>query len=308
MLKGIMSDSKLSARSREAYVANLVRTATRRGVSLIDLVTNVTETLKYLLDTYTEPCTLKSIISSILALINRVSTRVQNRLSRPKKLWLLELKKLDQLVSDRYKKNLPTPKQARGFVPWSEISAMREKLPLGSKQRLLVALYTLNPPLRCDYNRVEIIYRSKTELVGKELDSGREDNILVLSRGSEPSWLILREFKTSAGGAYKNALHSLLTREIRASLKQTPRKWLFETRTGSPYTPKAFSAWANRVLLKLFGRLLTLTLIRHSFISSLNLSSYSTSQREYVAQTMCHSVNTQEGYRFLRVPGIKSLQ
>ena len=58
----------------------------------------------------------------------------------------------------------------------------------------------------------------------------------------------------------------------------------------------------------LFGRPLTLTLIRHSFISSLNLSSYSTSQREYVAQTMCHSVNMQEGYRFLRVPGIKSLQ
>lgn len=252
---------------------------------------------------------MKAFVSSALALISRVSSRVRNRLLRPKKLWLAEFRRLDQIVSNRYLSNLPTTRQAKGFVPWTQISTMRTQLPLGSRERLLLAMYTLHAPLRCDFNRVLIKCLMKPDLFGKELDAISEDNLLVLSRrASEPSWLFLREFKTSKSGLYKMPLHPLLTNEIRASLKQNPRKWLFEDRTGAAYTPKAFSAWANRVLLRLFGRPLSLTLIRHSFITSMDMSSFSTSQREYVAQTMCHSRSMQEAYRFVKVPGTKSLE
>ena len=82
--------------------------------------------------------------------------------------------------------------------------------------------------------------------------------------------LYLCKYKASAQrGVYKQALHPKLTAEIRASLIQGPRQLLFQGRGDKPNTAKQFSTWACKTLRGLFCKPLTLTGLRHSFLSSL---------------------------------------
>ena len=57
-----------------------------------------------------------------------------------------------------------TSKQVKGYVPWQEIVACREGLPLASRGRLLFAMYTLVPPLRIDYADVKIVWMDQGTL------------------------------------------------------------------------------------------------------------------------------------------------
>ena len=57
-----------------------------------------------------------------------------------------------------------TSKQVKGYVPWGEIVACREGLPLASKERLLFAIYTLVPPLQIDYADVKIVWMDEGTL------------------------------------------------------------------------------------------------------------------------------------------------
>ena len=68
------------------------------------------------------------------------------------------------------------------------------------------------------------------------------------------------------------------------------------------YTAKQFSKWACKMLKGLFGKPLTLTGLRHSFLSSLEWSKLSRLDREEIASSMAHSVDQQELYRFVAVP------
>ena len=43
--------------------------------------------------------------------------------------------KLDALLRDRSKTNLPSKRQAAGFITHAELQLVREKLPVGSKER-----------------------------------------------------------------------------------------------------------------------------------------------------------------------------
>ena len=83
--------------------------------------------------------------------------------------------------------------------------------------------------------------------------------------------MILWEFKTQDRHnpvLYDRRLGLELSDEIRASLQQSPREYLFtEARIGRPYTVGGFQKWAPRTLQALFGKPCTLTLLRHSYVS-----------------------------------------
>ncbi len=96
-----------------------------------------------------------------------------------------------------------------------------------------------------------------------------------------------------------------LSNEIRASLKQHPRDYLFtEARVSKPYTSCGFQLWASRTLKALFNRPCTLTLLRHSYISyMLAYGQLSIKDREELARDMCHNVTTQAQYQFIEPKG-----
>jgi len=118
--------------------------------------------------------------------------------------------------------------------------------------------------------------------------------------------LILREFKTQDRAnpkLYSRRLGLELSDEIRASLQQHPRDYLFcEAFVSKPYTHGGFQQYASRTLKALFGRPCTLTLLRLSYISHmLAYGQLSIKDREELARDMCHSVNTQAQYQFIHL-------
>lgn len=187
----------------------------------------------------------------------------------------------------------PTARQAHGWVPFPEIVEMRESLPVGSDARLLISMYTLIPSVRNDLSNMTI-YTSTPPV-------GTGGNYLVLpSRGT--ARMVITEFKTSKSyQAIKQDLPASLVAEIRASLSLNPRKLLFVTMRGQlPYNSEnAFSSWANRLLKRTFGKPLTLTLMRHSYVSSLDFNNMTPLERMDIARKMGHSVTAQMQYRFI---------
>ena len=308
LLKGIIGDRSLSATSKKAYAMRLRFLASKRRKPILDIILEADQSLAWLCQTYSELCTRKGIISAVLATVRRCPPKLALRLQKAQQIWLQELILLDHALQQRYKSNLPTARQAAGHVPWANIVRLRDKLPRGSKARLLLCMYSLGmAPMRADYNRAVLLsFCGETDLLDADLQRVAEENFLVLPKQQcrgRPAMLYLREYKTSARrGVYKRALHPKLTTEIQASLIQEPRQWLVQGKGNKPYTAKQFSKWACKTLRSLFGKPLTLTGLRHSFLSSLEWTVLSRLDREEIARNMAHSVDQQELYRFVSLP------
>ena len=189
-------------------------------------------------------------------------------------------------------------------VDFREVIKVRTGLAKGSRQRLLLAFYTMIPPLRCDLNRVALLQcpASAATISPDEVDAVRENNFLCLPEADrkKPAILVLREFKTAnSAGVWRRTLPMNLTQELWTSLQaEPPRRWLFNTKSGSPYTAKNFSKRCCSVLQTLFDRPLTLTLLRHSYLNSMDWNKLTIASRESLAADMCHSTETQDTYRW----------
>lgn len=212
----------------------------------------------------------------------------------------------------------PTDRQALGWVPFEEIVAKRDALPLGSDARLLLAMYTEIPSRRNDYGILPIY--GTAPAAGT---AAAEGNYLVLpaspaqhgtpgsqspraaSSRARPTTLTLNEYKTSKKyNTISEDLPESLIAEIRASLARKPRRHLFVSpRDGRVYKSEAaFSKWANDLLKRTFKKPLTLTLIRHAFITHLKFDEMTTLERMDIARRMGHSVETQGRYKFIFKP------
>ncbi|KAK9815743.1 hypothetical protein WJX72_008804 [[Myrmecia] bisecta] len=138
--------------------------------------------------------------------------------------WLEASQQLDEQQQARLKSNAPSARQKRGYVEFAQVVKIRKALRKGSRERLMLAFYSMIPPLR----------------------------------------------------------------------------WLFATKDGEPYTAKNFSRWCCDTLRKLFGRPLTLTLLRHSYLNSMDWNRLTISDQEELAAAMCHSTEMQHTYRWMK--------
>lgn len=212
--------------------------------------------------------------------------------------WRAAYEDLSARVDERYKTNQPSEKQSSGFVPYTDIIKMRDSLPKGSQERLLLAMYTHIRPLRGDFNEVRIYTTSRIP-IGADV---AQNYIHLPSNGS--AVLVLNEYKTARHkGEYRRVLPAPLVSEIKASLQKRHRDWLFIKSDGEPYDlSNSYVRWANNTLKRIFDRPLTLSLIRHSFISSLDFNSLSIAEKEEIAEDMAHTVQMQDKYRFVIKP------
>jgi len=179
-------------------------------------------------------------------------------------------------------------------VRWKDIVAMRDRLQLGSDERLLLALYTYLPPVRADY--FEVAINPPKTLIEKT-----KRNYLIL-RDDGSGLMVLRNFKTAS--RYKEIRHELekdLLREIHASLEAKPRRFLFVMATEPKEAPSrdGFSKWANRILKDLFKVPITLTSLRHLFISTLDFTHMRAVDLERIAREMGHGIAIQKEYQWL---------
>jgi len=114
------------------------------------------------------------------------------------------------------------------------------------------------------------------------------------------SRLVIADFKTSK--VYGQILHEKLPKELHdeiiISLQKQPREFLFVNARNEPFTRDTFSKWSSRVLEKLFGVIMTLTIIRHLYISSLDFNKMTTKELDKIGKQMGHSLNMQSQYRW----------
>ena len=190
--------------------------------------------------------------------------------------------------------NEPTQAQSAvaATLTWSDIVKKRDTLPPGSAQRLLLSLYTYLPPVRADYNAVKINPSPLPATMTKT-------NFVILGKTPAESHMVLRDFKTAA--KYKEIKHVLppeLYRDIKA---MGPRPYLFVMPTDPtrPYERGAFSKWANKTLSATFGIPMTLTTLRHLYISTLDFNKTKASELERIGNSMGHSIAMQKGYQWL---------
>lgn len=145
---------------------------------------------------------------------------------------------------------------------------------MGSKERLLLSFYGgCIPPMRYDLHCafIDMLKCKQGEARNAVMTSITKDCILLPYDTKKEDAFILREFKTediSNPELCSRGLGLELSDEVRASLHQHPRDYLFtEARSSKPYTPAGIQQYASRTLKALFGKPCTLTLLRHSYIS-----------------------------------------
>lgn len=284
-----ISKANLSPITIKIYKDRLSYITMNTKSSLYDIITNPSKYIKWIKNHSTSLQTQKSYISAILAIFKHTP-----KLKDTEKVyyheWYTAFKEIHNQIEDRYKLNIPSDKQKEAYVPYNEIVTKRDSLKKGSKERLVLSMYTYLPPLRSDFNKV-FIY-------SKEQNTYDHDNYIIL-QGKGASVMVLNEFKTKKKDTYVKVLPDELVDEITESLKNNPRDWLFTDRSGGPYTSGSFTKWTNRTLKSLFKKALTISLIRHSFINNLDFNTLSVKDKEEIAKDMTHTVDTQDRYRLI---------
>jgi hypothetical protein len=188
-------------------------------------------------------------------------------------------------------------REEAGWIDMKDVRNAEEHLrtECGSARHLLLAFAALTEPVRGgDLGRVRVCTENALP------DS---ENYLIAAADGGKTILVLREHKTSHAakvGTLRRVLPKQLADVIQASLLAVPRDWLFEAPRGGPFTQEAhFTAWANRIYKEVFGRAVTANILRHAFISAIDVNRTSTAALEATAARFGHSLATQMSYRRL---------
>lgn len=272
-------------------MVSAILTRAGKDVTIQEVVLNPTTYVKDLKRWYGDKVTThKTMISTLLGLF-RYNEDFKYKHKKIYDVWLEEFQRVKKLVEARYEANKPSERQIQGYVPYAEIVEARDKLPEGHLHRVLLGMYTHLRPMRCEYARVAIFR-------GKVPANNEEPNFILLKAGE--GRLILRHFKTRKHHeAYNLELPKPLVNDIVKSLEEAPRDWLFVNRSQEPYLNHLYTKWTMRVFQTIFKKPLTVALIRHSFVNTLDMNKLSIAEKKEIALSMAHTVEMQDRYRLL---------
>jgi hypothetical protein len=201
--------------------------------------------------------------------------------------------KLNELYAAQTKKEMTqtlSDKQQANFVKWADLLAVQKTLATSHttsaqwKQYLIASLYTLTPPVRADYGSMEVHTRR---------DKSRTENELIWN--SKPMF-VFRKYKTAKTyGVVElpipKALQSVLL-EWFEHLGGVPKYLLGETAVSS----NTFAVSVAETFRKYTGKDVGVSLIRHSFITSMFPKLKTIKQKQSLAMKMLHSRDLQEKY------------
>jgi hypothetical protein len=142
----------------------------------------------------------------------------------------------------------------RHVVEYQEVAERTKTLPLGSKERVLLSMYSLPEPVRAEYGSIRLFWNAAPQA---ERDRGL---YIVLKDGDEPSHMVFN----GRGNQYSRELPQELEKEIIASLTVHPRLHLFENHQGEAFERNVFSNWANRILKRVLKKKTSIGNVRHA--------------------------------------------
>lgn len=258
------------------------------------------KTIAALRTRYTNIKTQKSMISPILSIFKYNPSLFDQGsfVQECKDAYYEAYKEADQQCKSFYDSLDMSAREEAGWVPWRDIvqreAELRNSSSYASLDHLLLAMYVLlsdpgsnGGPLRADFGAVRLCQR--------DLPLESDENFLNLSQGK----LVLKQYKTSRhyGHLIREVPRTLLD-IIKRSLELHPRDYLFvDSVKQLPYVRNSYCRQANRTFQYLFGKPLTIRLVRQAYVSSLDFSSLTPHSLREIGKSMGHSQNMQQGYR-----------
>ena len=241
--------------------------------------------------------TVNSFIKALMAAVDANRTMISHLddalLKKSDTRWK-ELRQITYKYAYAYRlEQKPSPLQTHmsgSKLVLDDLIILREALPDGSIHKLLIGLYTHIPPVRADYYATQILPFGSTPT---------EPNYIFHS--SDKSRLVITDFKTNK--FYKEISHDLpaeLHRQLALSLAASPRTYLFVNKNGEPFTRNGFTKWATEQLFQISKKGLTITILRHIYISSLDLNSPPVLLLE-IGKKMGHQLSQQMLYKWRTV-------
>jgi hypothetical protein len=250
--------------------------------------------------------TLKTLAMSVLAVLRHVPGEAA-KWPGVDAVWRDFLEDtVSPVVERRYDASEVSERMEAGYVPWQDVVAKRDavlrRAPT-SVDALVLAMYTMRRGVaRADFGDLRV-FRPRS---GDPEDPASSPNRIVweedplLGGGDGTMELILTEFKTAdKQQGLREELPAALTSVLAASLRRTPRKWVFERPdAGGPYSGRKFSRMVNGRLSKLFGgKPVTITMLRRSKASFLDHNVMTPGERREEADGFMHSVGMNLQYR-----------
>ena len=191
----ILKDPRLSEMSKHTYVQRLKVAAAGMRMPASKFILAPEAALAWIGRQYLELATRRNMVTACLAALRRMpATSMSSAINRQAlPTWLQASKTLEELQQARLKANAPSERQKRGYVPFQDVVLARKMLPRGSQERLMLCMYSLIAPVRCDYNRVLLVRcaESAAELSDDQVDSrsGRATSSAYLTIRTSPlSW------------------------------------------------------------------------------------------------------------------------
>lgn len=185
--------------------------------------------------------------------------------------------------------NIPTKKQSECMIEWSKVLEIRDKLPYGSDQHLLLSLYTYVPPRR------QLDYANMRVYIDSSLEPERNHNYFQLfnKRLNAPVFYI-HEYKNAKffRGFLNKEVPFELVKIVGESLKKKDRDYLFVTKVSKkPFKVQEFTNWSNGELKKIFSNdCFSVNTLRHSFANHLVSLRLTLEERKRYAVKMGHSL------------------
>ena len=297
-VKPIQDTENLSAASKSQYLRQLQKVVDVTKASSIEhVILNPDGVLRTITMMQYSPSLKKSMVSSVCALF-KYNESLRIKYPKEKEAWSTLLKNINRVEMDRVASAEPTPRETLNWVDWKTISAKERELAAteyASDRHMLLALYVLQEPVRSDYGNVHVCV---DETPGRELDQ-KGENYILLSSTPGGSYLVLNKYKTkSRYGRFYRTVNDELVRIIACNLGRLPREYLVIDTAGEPYTNSgSFNKYVNRTLHEIFGKRVTINLLRHSFISGLDFNTSTPKQLMDISRHMMHSIGMQQLYR-----------
>jgi integrase len=211
--------------------------------------------------------------------------------------WVKIYEENEAPIIKRRLENKPTDNQIKkegSHLEFTNIVQVRDSLPPGSPERLLIAMYTMIPPVRADYFATQIVRGEEKPI--------QPNYIRIISDNHIES--VLTDFKTAQ--KYKQITNTFppeLINELITSLQKTPRSYLFLNSNGTPHTRNSFTIWSRRTLSRVLAKDFTLVFFRHIFathwILTHDMNTVTDLEIKQVSEKMGHSSEMFRAYRWV---------
>jgi hypothetical protein len=292
--KHYILSSDVSDLSKKMYISQIDKLIEDMGQPIEWVISHPTQVYERIRANGSSVSSMRNRISAVCSLLKHWPS-AGDEFKEERDQWCEYQKKLNSKNLERALTGQPSEREVVNWVPWKQVLKTEEYLrtsEYGSLRHLVLAMYTHMEPMRGDFGNVKI-YTTTPPGCG---DAG---NYMFLSPHAGKSTICLNEYKTAKRyGQFTRALPDSLVAVIRASLQHDPREYLFLSVTGEPYSKKnSYVKFANRILYSIFGKHMSITLLRHAFISAIDFNASTAGDLMSVSKNMQHSIGMQQYYR-----------